>query len=126
MNRKQILVLTLLGTLSFSSIASLYAWQRSAESNCLKEEQECRQEIDDSEGGIEERTECNRDFDECSENIKNADEASFMEELSKTRLSQFQNMTDKQKKEAMDYADNNSMTPGEAVDRVYSKRRENY
>jgi hypothetical protein len=93
----------------------LTAWQRSAMSECKQDANDCKEDAGDSKQA---QDKCMRKSKRCEGNASGSDESSFANELSAYSKSTFMKFTTDQKKQAMDAADNNKMTPDEAVAKV--------
>ena len=69
----------------------------------------------------EEAKECQEKASSCEKNAEARDIASFQQNLSPYSLSLFTRFSPKDKKKTMDLADNNNMTPDEAVAKMAAK-----
>lgn len=61
-------------------------------------------------------------IDQCKKEASSKDESSFEGALTPHAKRQYRDLTDVQRKKAMDYADKNKMTPDEAVAKVASEK----
>jgi hypothetical protein len=86
----------------------LTAWQRSAMSDCKEDAKECTKSPD----------RCQRENEKCKHNANDKDLSSFSSELSTYSSMLFSRFTMDQKKQAMDNADKNKMSPDDAVGKV--------
>ena len=119
MNRNLVLLVVTVGILSWSL---LNAWERSAFKLCNKNEQECLKNARLCSEGY---SECKQREQLCIENVKQCletslknDEISFSTLLNTYYFDKFEKFNSDQKQKAMDYADNNKMTPNDAVAEV--------
>ncbi len=134
-------------TLLCLSTSDLIAWEKKAKSTCEKKEDSCKRDIDSCKKRCEERRKkCTRDTDSCKQEnsdcvdkckekstkcdenntackkeIPQSDESSFKSAMGYRARMKYNKFTPEQKTKAMDLADNNKMTPDEAVNKVAGK-----
>ncbi len=110
MSYKHFMKIALLGLVagSWPFINDLGAWQRKAMDECKQDAKECTKNPD----------RCHRDSDKCKSNVFDNDAYSFALELTDYDKGLFSKFTMDQKKLAMDLADRNKMSPGDAVSKI--------
>lgn len=86
----------------------LSAWQRTAMD-------ECKKDVDNCTKGTEK---CKKELEKCKKEAPNKDQESFSRALNKYNQHMFKDLKMDQQKKAMDYADNNAMSPDDAVSKV--------
>ncbi len=89
-------------------IFELSAWQRTALSDCQRTYKACRRS----------ENQCQKENQRCIENASATDLATFQFALTPHVKTIFAQLSDDRKKQAMDLADNNQMTPNDAVAKV--------
>ncbi len=88
--------------------SNLAAWERTAMADCKQAKKNCKNDFE----------QCKKDNDECKTNAPRKDRASFEKELSPYARTLFMRLSPDKQERAMDYADNSSMPPDDAVAKV--------
>ncbi len=96
--RNTSLILFSIAALTCSDLA---AWQRQSKIDCQNKKKACEQAVDN-----------------CEKQISKRDESNFAASLNSVNRAKFYKFTPEQKKRAMNAADNNRMTPNEAVSKI--------
>lgn len=103
----------------------LSAWERTAMSNCKKNEQECKKDAkkctDEPASCKQQKEKCKMHMEGCKKDAATADTNSFAAALSNSQRSQFNKMSMDQKKQVMDWSDGNKMNPDDAVVKMMKK-----
>lgn len=124
-----------LATGVFLPSVELNAWQKATRDDCTqqtdRDSENCRNQQAKCMKNPNNSAQCKKDFDKCQMESKNRatrcettlqqqDDKTFASSLNYTNKKKYQNFTPDQKKTAMDYADNNNMSPDDAVTKVGS------
>ncbi|MFI5334450.1 MAG: hypothetical protein ACHQT8_04710 [Chlamydiales bacterium] len=130
--RKRAMTLALSGLIAGFCLTTgeLSAWQRTATEDCKKEMDNCKQDANNcnKEGGKKSGKcrkmigSCKQNHRQCKKDAESSDEASFATNLNKSNRNLFKELTPDQKKNAMDYADKNKMSPNDAMAKVVTKK----
>jgi hypothetical protein len=85
------------------------SWQRSgAVDVCKRNKDACTKSADM----------CQADYDACMDNALKEDEETFLSDVQPESEDLYDDFTSQQRKQAMDYADGNKMSPDEAIAKV--------
>ncbi len=87
------------------------AWERTAQKNCQRDYKSCRKT----------ENQCQSDYDRCMQNVAETDMAFFQHALTPQVKAVFLKLSDDRKKQAMDLADQNKMSPNDAVAEIASQ-----